>query len=74
MTDQLSLNDDAILFSSQPHPVPLSALPVIMYFPMKSWFLLFISFLPLPVCIIFVSLKSAKIADLCLKMPLVCNF
>ena len=43
MTDQLSLTDDAILFFSQSHPVPLSALPVFLYFPMKSWFLLFAS-------------------------------
>ncbi len=40
---------------------------------MKSWFLLFTSFLPVPVCTPHTSLKSAKIADLALKPPSVCN-
>ena len=66
MTDQLSLTDDAILFSSQRHPV-------LLFFPMKSWVLLFVSFLSVPVCTPHASLKSAKIADLALKPPSVCN-
>ena len=61
-----SFPDNATLFPSQRHPVPL-------FSPMKSWFLLFISFLSVPVCTPRTSLKSAKIADLTLKPPLVCN-